>query len=51
MKKGGRLIASGIIEPRAQEVDRAVEKYGFCKIGSKKENGWLCRNLRKKMNL
>ena len=40
MKKGGRLIASGIIEPRAQEVDRAVEKYGFCKIGSKKENGW-----------
>ena len=40
MKKGGRLIASGIIEPRAQEVDGAVEKYGFCKIGSKKENGW-----------
>ncbi len=40
LKKGGRFIASGIIEPRMAEVDAAVEGCGFAKIDGKKENGW-----------
>ncbi len=44
IREGGYLIASGIIEEREAEVDAAVTKYGFEKVGAKHEKGW-CAEL------
>ena len=47
IREGGYLIASGIIDEREAEVDAAMEKAGFLKIGVKKEKGW-CAEIFKK---
>ncbi|MBQ9748939.1 MAG: 50S ribosomal protein L11 methyltransferase [Clostridia bacterium] len=47
IRRGGYLIASGIIEEREAEVDAAVTKCGFEKIGSKHEKGWCAELFRK----
>ncbi len=44
IREDGYLIASGIIEEREAEVDAAVTKCGFEKVGSKHEKGW-CAEL------
>lgn len=44
IREDGYLIASGIIEEREAEVDAAVTKYGFEKVGAKHEKGW-CAEL------
>ncbi len=40
IKKGGTFIASGIIEPRMEEVRAAIEENGFEISEIKKENDW-----------
>ena len=47
IREGGYFIASGIIDEREAEVDAAMEKAGFLKIGVKKEKGW-CAEIFKK---
>ena len=47
VRRGGYLIASGIIEEREAEVDAAVLKCGFEKIGAKHEKGWCAELFRK----
>ena len=42
LKDGGIFIASGIIEPRLEEVKAAIEKNGFTIEKIKKENDWYC---------
>ena len=44
---GGLLIASGIIDEREDEVDRAITAHGLKKIGAEHEKGW-CAVLYKK---
>lgn len=41
LKDGGKLILSGIIDSRADEVLSAIETSGFTLIASEKENGWV----------
>ncbi len=42
MKKGGVFICCGIIEPRLDEVLRALEENGFTILEQKNENDWYC---------
>lgn len=39
--EGGRMILSGIISLRADEVRRAIAENGFCVIEERQENDWL----------
>lgn len=48
IRKGGHLIASGIIEEREHEVDTALLACGFEKVGAAHEKGW-CAEIFKKM--
>ncbi|NCB74065.1 MAG: 50S ribosomal protein L11 methyltransferase [Clostridia bacterium] len=41
LKQGGKLILSGIIENRAEEVRTAFEQGGFAYSDTAEENGWL----------
>lgn len=47
LKFGGKLILSGIIDNRAEEVREAFEMTGFCFIGAEEENGWLALAFQK----
>ena len=42
LKKDGLFIASGIIEPRLEEVTEAIKENGFKIEEIKKENDWYC---------
>ena len=42
LKKGGIFIASGIIEPRLEEVKKKIEESGFEIKEIKHENDWYC---------
>lgn len=48
MKDGGRMILSGIICPRADEVRVAVAANGFAIIEEREENDWLAILVEKK---
>ena len=41
VKRDGKIILSGIIAPRADEVREAVKKYGYKIIKEENENDWL----------
>ena len=47
LRTGGKLILSGIIENRADEVRETFEMSGFCFIGAEEENGWLALGFQK----
>ena len=47
LKKDGKLLLSGIIETRADEVRTAIELAGFSFIGSEDENGWVALGFAK----
>ncbi len=51
IRDGGYFIASGIIDEREAEVDAAMKKAGFLKIGVKKEKGWCAEIFQKPENL
>ena len=42
MKKGGRLIVSGIIDERVDEVCAALSENGWETVSEKNEEGWNC---------
>lgn len=42
VKPGGKFLASGIIAPRGQEVEKAVEEAGFVIEKTVREGDWLC---------
>ena len=42
LKKGGRLIVSGIIDERVDEVQAALSENGWRVLSSKNEEGWNC---------
>ena len=42
MKKGGRLIVSGIIDERVSEVKNALSENGWETVSEKNEDGWNC---------
>ncbi|MCH5206469.1 MAG: 50S ribosomal protein L11 methyltransferase [Oscillospiraceae bacterium] len=42
LKKGGRLIVSGIIDERVAEVQAALSENGWRVLSSKNEEGWNC---------
>lgn len=48
MKDGGRMILSGIICPRADEVRAAVAACGFTVLEEREENDWLAILVQKK---
>ena len=41
VKRDGKIILSGIIAPRADEVREALKKYGYKIIKEENENDWL----------
>ncbi len=41
VKKDGKVILSGIISPRAEEIRDAVKKYGYRIVSEESENDWL----------
>ena len=41
VKPEGKIILSGIISPRADEIREAVRKYGYKIIKEETENDWL----------
>ncbi|MBP8639613.1 MAG: 50S ribosomal protein L11 methyltransferase [Oscillospiraceae bacterium] len=47
LKSGGKLILSGIIENRAEEVREVFGKLGFFFIGYEEENGWVALAFKK----
>lgn len=48
LRPGGKLILSGIIEGREEDVRSAFERGGFSYLGAEEENGWLALGF--KMN-
>ena len=46
LKKDGRLIVSGIIDERFDEVIHALEENGFEVVVKKNEEGWNCAELK-----
>ncbi len=47
MKTGARMILSGIIAPRAEEIRTAVATHGFCLIEERTENDWVALLVKK----
>lgn len=47
LRSGGKLILSGIIDTRADEVRSAFELMGFTFIGLEEENGWVALGFAK----
>ena len=45
LKKGGRLIVSGIITERAEEVLSVLRETGFTVTEQKEDNGWCAACL------
>ena len=48
LKQDGKLILSGIIGTRADEVRSAIERAGFTYISSEEENGWIALSFLKR---
>ncbi|MBR5295429.1 MAG: 50S ribosomal protein L11 methyltransferase, partial [Clostridia bacterium] len=47
LKKGGILLASGILESREEEVKNALLEAGFLLLESHRSDGWVCLELTK----
>ena len=47
MTPGGRMIVSGIISPRAEEVYAAIAANGFTVVEERRENDWLAILIRR----
>lgn len=47
LKDGGRLIVSGIIDERVDEVNAALAENGWSAVSSKNEEGWNCILLKR----
>ena len=41
LAENGKIILSGIIEPRAEEIYASLKENGYRAIEQKKENDWL----------
>ncbi len=48
LKDDGRMIVSGIISPRAEEVYAAIDAAGFAAVEERRENDWLAILIQKK---